>query len=570
MTIGKLHRFPHDPVLAKLLHASTNRSDSAIVIHDVCGYEKSYSQLFGDVIRTRNELLMQLPSSIIDEHGILHQETPYIPVLTRSGYEFLVAFFAIRAIGGACIPFGSGILPEEASHFLSITKATCILIGSNDCIERAAKIAAFINSQGGTAFTLPISHDAEPIRASNVDIDEGVQLAPDGPGMVLFTSGTTGLPKGAILPRNCFTNVSLAKPGEACINYRPGHWIGGARTLIMPMLSGKELYTLGEKGSAKEVLNAFRTHRITQAAFTPTLLRNMRELLINSDGQVPNEKRDEYASWFKALDGLKCSAGMIDHSILKFWTDLTGLHMYIGYSATELGGLTIATRDPVTTISLIGSPIPNIKVKLSEGNTGEILVKSPFMLIGYVGEDDLTRAAFDEEGYYKTGDLAELRDGQYYFTGRKNHDFAFFRFFRIPLQKVEQSLLDLSYISEACVLAIPDHEAKELCAAAIRLDATSSVPAPEISLARIRSDLMQSLPMYMLPAILRILKDGEEIPRNISGKVVKAAVRRELFATTDWWPHSNPPAEVEYWGNMPPIFEAATRPWDWCGVQRAD
>lgn len=147
---------------------------------------------------------------------------------------------------------------------------------------------------------------------------------------------------------------------------------------------------------------------------------------------------------------------------------------------------------------------------------------------------------------------------------------AFFRFFRIPLQKVEQSLLDLPYISEASVIAIPDHEAKELCAAAIRLDVTSSVPASEISLARIRSDLMQSLSMYMLPAILRILKDGEEIPRNISGKVVKAAVRRELFATTDWWPHSNPPAEVEYWGNMPPIFEAATRPWDWCGVQRAD
>lgn len=109
MTISKLYRFPHDPVLAKLLHASKNRPDSAIVIHDVCGYEKSYSQLLGDVIRTRKELRMQLPSSIIDEHGIIRQETPYIPVLTRSGYEFLVAFFAIRAVGGACIPFGKSL-----------------------------------------------------------------------------------------------------------------------------------------------------------------------------------------------------------------------------------------------------------------------------------------------------------------------------------------------------------------------------------------------------------------------------------------------------------------------------
>lgn len=109
MTISEVHRFPHDPVLVKLLHASKNRPDSAIVIHDICGYERSYSQLFGDVIRTRNELRMHLPSSVIDEHGILRQETPYIPVLTRSGYEFLVAFFAIRALGGACIPFGKSL-----------------------------------------------------------------------------------------------------------------------------------------------------------------------------------------------------------------------------------------------------------------------------------------------------------------------------------------------------------------------------------------------------------------------------------------------------------------------------
>lgn len=76
--------------------------------------------------------------------------------------------------------------------------------------------------------------------------------------------------------------------------------------------------------------------------------------------------------------------------------------------------------------------------------------------------------------------------------------------------------------------------------------------------------------MYMLPAVLRILKKGEQLARTFTGKANKKLVKEEFFATTEWWPHESPPAEVEYWGNMPRILEAETRPWDWCGVQRAD
>lgn len=145
---------------------------------------------------------------------------------------------------------------------------------------------------------------------------------------------------------------------------------------------------------------------------------------------------------------------------------------------------------------------------------------------------------------------------------------ATFSVYRIPLQRVEQALADLPYVSEACALAIPDHQARELCAAVIRIARTSNIPKSKINLARIRSDLREGLPSYMLPAILRILKDGEEIPRTVSGKAIKKAVRKEYFATTEWWPHNNPPPEVEYWGNVPQVTEADMRPWDWSGMQR--
>lgn len=106
MTVNEAHEFPLDPVLVKLLLASKGRPGSDIIIHDICGHDKSYSELLGDILHTRNALRERLPDSIFDEHGLMSQDTPYVSVLTRSGYEYLVAFFAIRAIGGACIPFG--------------------------------------------------------------------------------------------------------------------------------------------------------------------------------------------------------------------------------------------------------------------------------------------------------------------------------------------------------------------------------------------------------------------------------------------------------------------------------
>lgn len=134
---------------------------------------------------------------------------------------------------------------------------------------------------------------------------------------------------------------------------------------------------------------------------------------------------------------------------------------------------------------------------------------------------------------------------------------------------MEQSLASLPYVSESCVLAIPDHEARELCAAVIRTTKASDTLRDKINLARVRFDLKESLPTYMLPAILRILKDDEEIPRTVSGKAIKKTIRKEYFATTDWWPHNNPPLDVEYCGNMP-LVDGEMTPWDWRGTQRVD
>jgi malonyl-CoA/methylmalonyl-CoA synthetase len=145
-----------------------------------------------------------------------------------------------------------------------------------------------------------------------------------------------------------------------------------------------------------------------------------------------------------------------------------------------------------------------------------------------------------------------------------------FRVFRIPALRVEQALLNLPYISEACVLGVPHKEARAICGAIVRIR-DSALATDGMLLAKIRADLKDSLPPYMLPAILSIMKGHDELPRTVSGKTIKKEALRKFLSHDDWSSTEGLPSGIEYYGcTMPKMVEAETKPWDWCGLQRAD
>lgn len=123
------------------------------------------------------------------------------------------------------------------------------------------------------------------------------------------------------------------------------------------------------------------------------------------------------------------------------------------------------------------------------------------------------------------------------------------------------------------MLGIPHTVAKELCGAIVRFHPDYNTPPDQMTFAKIRSDLAETLPIYMIPTLLRILKDDETLPLTSIGKPIKNEIRRDFFKTTDWWSIENPPADVEYWSNKAVTVigeKDLQRPWDWCGQQMAD
>jgi malonyl-CoA/methylmalonyl-CoA synthetase len=200
------------------------------------------------------------------------------------------------------------------------------------------KIAYYTKHEGQELLALLISCEAAPASSSNVSIDDALLLDPNGPGWVILTSGTTGRHKGVAIPRRSLIPTYLSEPNSTTVSYRPCFWVGGATNLIAPMVTGKKLHALRADTTAQELLGAFKKHRITWATFSPWMLKAMKDLITDENGNLSAERRKECSAWFQHLTRFRCSSGMAGQETARFWADLTGLPFENIYAGTEFGG----------------------------------------------------------------------------------------------------------------------------------------------------------------------------------------------------------------------------------------
>jgi len=171
----------------------------------------------------------------------------------------------------------------------------------------------------------------------------------------------------------------------------------------------------------------------------------------------------------------------------------------------------------------VGKKGPGVDLKLSNGDEGEVLMKTPIMFSKYLFDDDATLKALDDDGYFKTGDIAR-REGDFYFIlGRASIDIMKSGGYKISALDIEREILGLEYVAEVMVVGVGDEEFGQRVAAAIVL---RSDLRDDLTLDQLRSDLRESLAGYKMPTLLRLVND---IKKNATGKVVKKILVDELF-----------------------------------------
>ncbi len=339
-----------------------------------------------------------------------------------------------------------------------------------------------------------------------------------GPALVLYTSGSTGEPKGAVLSHAALraANESWAGPvmqlgpGDVVLAALPlAHSFGLNGGLLAPLLAGATVAVL-ERFTPDAALGAISRHRVTVFPAVATMFQRILE--------VPGLSRDDLASLRVALSG----AAPCPWELARQWKERTGVRILRGYGMTELfRPISYLADDPTDLPDAIGRAVPGVELRimseerraLGAGEIGELWIRSPAALEGYLRAPEETKAVM-EEGWFRTGDLATISaDGFVTIVGRKKELILRGGYSIVP-GEVEAALLGHPAVAEAAVIGMAHAELGEEIVAfvALRPEARAT---PEDLVAFCR----ERLASFKCPRQVSIVAD---LPKSATGKVLKS------------------------------------------------
>jgi acyl-CoA synthetase (AMP-forming)/AMP-acid ligase II len=342
------------------------------------------------------------------------------------------------------------------------------------------------------------------------------QVDPDAPAIVGFTSGTTRDPKGVVHSHRtigCETrqlDYLFPTGGPPQITGAPvGHFIGMVNAFLVPMLRRRAV-NLIDVWDPGEVLRMMREERLGIAGGATYFLTSLID--------HPDFTAEHLALMpFAGLGG-----STVPVAVMQRGTKL-GIKMFRSYGSTEHPSITGCLLDDTETNRLTtdGRPLPGVELRLDE--QGEILSRGPDCCLGYT-DPDLTASVFDEQGWYRTGDVGVLDDDGYLTITDRVSDIIIRGGENISAQEVEELLLRIASVAEASVVAAPDERLGERAAAVLRM--RERAPAP--TLQQVRAHLQAAgLARQKWPESLYEVSD---FPRTPSGKVQKFRLREHLRA----------------------------------------
>lgn len=358
-----------------------------------------------------------------------------------------------------------------------------------------------------------VGQDFEGLLA-NEPMADTAAADPAGPALIAFTSGTTSAPKGVIHSHRSLACESRQLAGQIrsigdnqLVATPVGHFIGMLGALLIPVLTGKPV-NLIDNWNPGEVLTLMERDGLTLGGGPPYFVTS---LLDHPDCTPAHRAR---------IKCLGLGGSTVPAAVTRRLSDL-GIIVFRSYGSTEHPSITGSSLDAPADKRLLtdGDPMPGVEIRLAPD--GEICSRGPDLCLGYT-DDALTAAAFDDDGWYHTGDIGVLdADGYLTITDRKA-DLIIRGGENISALEVEEVLLGMPGIAEAVVVAAPDADLGERVAAVLRLKPGHAMPTMEAVRAHFAG---QGVARQKWP---EVLLEASDYPRTASGKVQKRLVREAL------------------------------------------
>ena len=512
------------------------------------GFEATHLQVLTDVLAFRSRIWDTLSQAV--RHQLDRREEVYVAILAPGGYEYTVAMLAALAIGAAVVPMTVHLPPEEALYFATKSRAAAVLC-SSDSMKLGTSLEKLVKDiyPKSTFTCIPIAPSTHnpPLPPDEIKISSDQYLSDNSPGVVIFTSGTTGPPKGAVMRRGFIHDVALGVadhynfgPEDTMLHLLPVHHATGIGINFFPCLvSGCVIEFKSGSFSAEWTWNRWRQGGITVFSGVPTIYMRMMRYYEQVLASKPDSEREEFVRGAKGIKACLCGTSALPKPIADFWEQLLGRKIVLRYGATEFGAIfKVRLGDENVPDGSVGTLFAGVDAQLRDeetgtyGDQGEVVVRSPAgeMFSKYIWDPEATAKAHTKEGYYRTGDIARREEKYYFIEGRASIDIIKSGGYKISALDIEREVLALPYVAEVMVVGVADLEFGERVGAAVVLKEAGDQKGElvtRLTIERLRQDLRARLAGYKMPTILRIIEG--ELPKSGTGKVVKKILGPQFF-----------------------------------------
>ncbi|MBF9034227.1 AMP-binding protein [Rhodobacterales bacterium HKCCE2091] len=512
----RVREFPiRDLSVTELLFEGLDRDPSATVLIDgATGAETTAAELRSRIERLAGGLTAEglAPGRVV---GIL---APNVP-------DYVTVFHAVAYAGGTVTTINPTYTVPEIAYQLEDAGAD-ILVTVPALLPLAREAVAATGTSTllviGEAEGVPSIEDfmGEPLAAQvPVDLDDFTVVLP-------YSSGTTGKPKGVMLThRNLVANieqirpVQALKPGDCSIAFLPFFHIYGLLVLMnLFPCEGCRIVTM-PRFDLEQFLTLAQDHRATHLYIVPPVALAL--------AKHPMVDRFDLSSLVNVMSAAAPLGADLEAAV----EARLGARACQGYGMTELSPVSHCTGPDGARHGASGRAVPGTFCRIVDpdsgrdlpaGSEGELWVRGPQVMKGYLNNPDATAACVSEDGWLRTGDLAVIDEDGFLFIRDRLKELIKYKGFQVAPAEVEAALNGHPSVADAAVIGQPDDEAGEVPVAFV-----VAAPGAEIDETALRAHVDTCLAHYKQPVDYHVV---EAIPKSASGKILRRLLRDELAA----------------------------------------
>jgi len=459
-----------------------------------------------------------------------------VAVVLHNCPEFLEIYFALAKIGGIFIPINNLLKERELRQILDYVRPRFLILdpeyeGSVNSIRKDLKFIKFFIGIQGTSSQSFFQYEA--LIGQGQPGEPDVRVSDDNIMSIFLTSGTTGLPKGAMRThRHDFINA-MTGAIELKLDYNdkvlllfPFYHVTFEDNIRNVLIANTILIRKEGHFDPKEVLEMLAREKVTICQFVPTMISSMLQEKSIEEYDLSHLRLIAYAASPMPVELLKKALARFKCQFIQF------------YGQTETGPLTTILRPEdhvlegseaqVARLASAGRPVVDYEVRIVDedgndvavGEVGEIIVRSEAMTIGYWDLPEETNATI-KDGWLYTGDFGRFDKQGYLFIADRKHDMIISGGKNIYPREIEEVLYSHDAIQEAAVIGVPDEYWGESVKALVVLKEGMKTSEEEII-----SFCKENLANYKKP---RSVEFRQQLPKSSTGKILKRVIREEYW-----------------------------------------